>query len=131
MAGCCNGGTAGEACLHLIEPRFAFSQAQPPLEVVDYDSMSRPSAWDLAQIVSESIFHFAWLVEAACVQCLDSRLGRGSPERSNAGIPPGADLHVRGQAGVYETLGICDRPFVELCDPSGQRLHKGVQLGVG
>src|ERR1044071_1759426 len=31
---------------------------------------SRPSAWDLAQIVSKPVFKIPWLVKAACVQCL-------------------------------------------------------------
>jgi hypothetical protein len=74
-------------------------------------------ARDLAQVVSEPIFDIPRLVEAARDQGLDPLLGGRSPERSDARIPPGAELDVRRQAGVDEALGLGDCPFVELGDP--------------
>jgi len=73
-------------------------------------------AHDLAQVVSEPIFDVPRLVEAACHQRFDPLLGGRSTERSDARIPPGAELNVRRQAGVDEALGLGDRPFVELGD---------------
>ena len=52
-------------------------------------------------------------MEAARHQLFDSILGRGSPERSDARIPPGTELNVRRQAGVDEAFGVGDRPFVD------------------
>src|SRR5579871_1625674 len=50
---------------------------------------------DLAQVVSEPIFDIARLVEASRHQRFDPILSGRSPERSNARIPPGAELDVR------------------------------------
>jgi hypothetical protein len=83
-------------------------------------------ARDLAQVVSESIFDIPRLVEAACDQRLDALLGGGSTERSDARIPPSAELDVRRQADVDEALGLSDRPFVELGDPGRERLYERV-----
>ena len=88
-------------------------------------------ARDLAQVVSEPIFDIARLVEATRDQRLDPLLGCGSPERSDACIPPGAKFDVRRQAGVDEALGLSDRPFVELGDPGRERFNERIQLGVG
>src|SRR5208283_2602744 len=57
-------------------------------------------AHDLAQVVSEPIFDVPRLVEAARHQRFDPILGGGPRERSDARIPPGAELDVRRQAGV-------------------------------
>src|SRR5271166_6438316 len=83
-------------------------------------------ACDLAQVVSEPIFDVPRLVEAARDQRLDPLLGGRSPERSDARIPPGTELDVRRQVGVYEALGLSDRPFVELGDPGRERLYERV-----
>src|SRR5580692_2964282 len=81
---------------------------------------------DLAQVVSKPIFDISRLVEASRHQRFDPILGGGSPERSNARIPPGAELDVRRQAGVDEALGVGDRPFVEPGDPCRERLYERV-----
>jgi hypothetical protein len=83
-------------------------------------------ARDLAQVVSEPIFDIPRLVESARNQRFDSILCGRSPERSDARIPPGAELDVWRQAGVYEALGLSDRPFVELGDPGRERLYERV-----
>src|SRR5579863_7364921 len=88
-------------------------------------------ARDLAQIVSEPIFDIPRLMETARHQRFDPILGGGSPERSNARIPPGAELDVRRQAGVDKALRVGDGPFVELGDPSRKCLYERVQIGVG
>jgi hypothetical protein len=54
----------------------------------------------------------------------------GSPERSDAGIPPGAKLDVRRQTGIDEALGLGDRPFIELRDPGCKRIYERIQIGV-
>src|SRR5271170_5461791 len=74
-------------------------------------------AMDFAHVVSEAIFDIPGLMEAAGHQRFDSILRGGSPERSDARIPSGSEFDVRRQAGVDETLGIGDRPFIELGDP--------------
>jgi hypothetical protein len=84
----------------------------------------------LAQIESEPIFDIAGLVEAARHQRFDPILGRGSPERSDARIPPGTELDIRRQAGVNEALSVGDRPLIESGDPGCEGLYEGVQLGV-
>src|SRR5258705_7644604 len=83
-------------------------------------------ARDLAHVISKPIFDIPRLVEAARHQRLDSILGSGSPERSDARIPPGAEFDVRRQAGVDEALGVGDRPFVESGDPGRERLYERV-----
>src|SRR5579862_6648284 len=85
---------------------------------------------DLAQVVSEPIFDIPRLVEAARHQRFDPILGGRSPERSNARIPPRAELDVGWQAGVDETLGVGDRPFVKPRDPGRERVDERVQIGV-
>ena len=59
-------------------------------------------------------------------QRFNSILGSGSPERSDARIPTGTEFDVRRQAGVHKALGLGDRPFVELGDPSRERLYERV-----
>jgi hypothetical protein len=49
----------------------------------------------LPQVVSEPIFGIPGLVEAASHQCFNPILGGGSPEWSDARIPPGTELDVR------------------------------------
>src|SRR5208282_3421112 len=85
---------------------------------------------DLPQVVSESIFDIPGLVEAALHQRFDSILCGRSPERSDARIPPGAELDIRRQGGADEALGLGDRPFVELGDPGRERLYEHIELGV-
>jgi hypothetical protein len=69
-------------------------------------AMGAGLARDLAQVVSEPIFDIPRLVEAACHQRFDPILGDGSPERSDACIPPSTELDIQGQAGVDEALGV-------------------------
>ncbi|MGA8490777.1 MAG: hypothetical protein WB711_10165 [Terriglobales bacterium] len=90
------------------------------------NASSAALARDLAQVVSDSIFDVPRLVEAARHQLFDPLLGGRSPERSDARIPPGAELDVRRQAGVHEALGLGDRPFVELGDPGCERLYERI-----
>jgi hypothetical protein len=73
----------------------------------------------LAEVISEPIFDISRLVEAARHQRFDPLLGSRTTERSDARVPPGAELDVRRQAGVDEAFGVGDRPFVELGDPGG------------
>src|SRR5271169_6868016 len=84
--------------------------------ILDAQKLAAPSgeglARDLSQVVSEPIFDIPRLVESARHQRFDSILGGGSPKRSDARIPTGAELDVRRQAGIDEALGVADRPFV-------------------
>ena len=80
----------------------------------------------LAQVISEPIFDIPRLVEAACHQRLDPILGSGTPERSDACIPPSTELDIRREAGIDEALGVSDRPFVEAGDPGRERLNEGL-----
>src|SRR5579864_179034 len=93
------------------------------------DSLTASSAGltrDLAQIIPEPVLDIPRLVEAARHKRLDPLLSGGSPERSNARVPPGAEFNVRRQAGVDEALGVGDRPFVESGDPGRERLDERV-----
>ena len=81
-------------------------------------------AGDLAQVITEPIFDISGLVEAARDQLFDPILRGGSPKRRDARIPPSAELDVWRQAGVDETLGLSDRPFVELGDAGRERASK-------
>src|SRR5580704_95516 len=83
-------------------------------------------ARDLAQVISEPIFDIPGLVEAARHQRFDPILGGGSPERSDARIPPGTELDIRRQAGVDEAFRVGDRPLVESGDPSCECFYEGV-----
>jgi hypothetical protein len=80
----------------------------------------------LGQVVPEPIFDITRLVEAAGHQRFDPILGGGSPERSDAGIPPGTELDVRRQSGVDEALGVSDRPFVKPGNTGCQLLNERV-----
>src|ERR1700693_6201351 len=107
-------------------PRIQFPRPPilnvPELRIASGARLAR----DLAQGVSESTFGIPRLVEAARDQRLDPLLGGRSPERSDARIPPGAELDVRRQAGVNEALGLGDRPFVKLGDPRRERLYEHI-----
>src|SRR5208282_5907768 len=83
-------------------------------------------AHDLAQVVSEPIFDVPRLVEAARHQRFDPILGGGPRERSDARIPPGAELDVRRQAGVDKALGVADRPFVKTGGAGRERFHERI-----
>jgi hypothetical protein len=83
-------------------------------------------ARDLAQVVSEPILCISGLVEPALHQRFDPILRGGSPKRSDARIPSGANLDVRRKAGVDEALGVGDRPFVEFGDPGRERIYERV-----
>src|ERR1700677_2230571 len=72
----------------------------PELRIAPGEGLAR----DLTQVVSEPIFDVPRLVEAGRDQRLDPLLGGRSPERSDARIPPGAELDIRRQAGVDEAL---------------------------
>src|ERR1041385_1007439 len=82
-------------------------------------------------MVCETILNIPGLVEAARDQRFDSILRDGSPERSNTRVPASAKFDVRRQAGIDQTLGIGDRPFVELSDPGRQCLDVSVQFSIG
>src|SRR5579872_708232 len=69
-------------------------------------------------------------MEAAGHQGFDPILGGRSPERSDAGIPTGAEFDVRRQAGVNEALCVGNRPFIEPGNASCERIHERVELGV-
>jgi hypothetical protein len=94
--------------LPLLGPHF--ERLSPPL--IQHSERRRPApsamgaglARYLAQVVSEPIFDIPRLVEAACHQRFDPILSGGSPERSDACIPPGTELDVRRQASVDEAL---------------------------
>src|SRR5580698_10859884 len=83
-------------------------------------------ARDLAQVVAEPIFDVPRLVEAARHQRFDPILGGGSPERSDARVPPGTKFDVRPQAGVNEAFSVGNRPLVESGDPGRERLYERV-----
>src|ERR1700744_1261270 len=72
---------------------------------------------ELPQIVAKSILYIAGLMKSLRHQRLDARLRGGAAERGDAGIPAGAKLHIRRQAGIDEALGIGDGPFVEAGNP--------------
>jgi len=107
----------------IAEPALASPAKRP----VDEPLLMR----DLAQMVGETILNIPGLMEASHDQGFDSILRGGSPERSNTRVPSSAEFDVRRQAGIDQTLGIGDRPFVELSDPGRERLDVGVQFGVG
>src|SRR5277367_2338037 len=86
---------------------------------------------DLAQVVSEPIFDIPWFLEAAICQRLDPILRGRSPQRSDAGVPSSAELDIRRQTGVYETLSLSDRPFIKFGDSGCERLYEGVEFGIG
>src|ERR1700685_834524 len=88
-------------------------------------------AMNLAQVVSEPTFCVTRFVESTLHQRFDPILGGGSTERSDAGIPPGAEFDVRRKTGVDEALGVSDRPLIELGDPSGECIHERIKLGIG
>src|ERR1700683_4721579 len=102
------------------------SSASHPQRLEFGTASSANLARDLAQVVSEPIFDIPRFVEPARHQLFDPILRGGSPEGSNAGIPPGAEFDVRGQAGVDEALGLGDRPFIELGDPGRERLYERI-----
>ena len=89
------------------------------------------SSRDFTQVVSKAVFDVSRLVEATRHQRLDPLPAGGSPERSDSRIPLRAELDIWRQAGVYEALGLSDRPFVELGDPGCKRPYECIQLGVG
>src|ERR1700691_3268194 len=66
---------------------------RPELRIASGAGLAR----DLAEVVSESIFDIPRLVEAPRDQRLNPLLGGRSPERSDARIPPGAELDVGWQ----------------------------------
>src|SRR5690349_11760120 len=88
-------------------------------------------ARDQSQVVSQPILGVAWLVEALRHEGFDSILGGWSTERSDAGVPSGAEFDIRRQAGIDEALGLADRPFVELGDAVRECFYECVEIGVG
>src|SRR5262249_22524116 len=86
---------------------------------------------DLADVISQAVFHIARLVKASLHQPLDPLL-RGRPHnRGKAYIPLRRDFVVRRQTGdVDEALGLADRSFVEGCDAGCERLDKRVEVGI-
>jgi hypothetical protein len=65
-------------------------------------------------------------METACHQFFNAILSGASPERSDARIPPGAELDVRRPAGVDKALGVRDRPFIGPGDPGRECLYERV-----
>ena len=108
--------------------RYALDEWLRRLFVADFGA---GLARDLSQVVSEPIFDVAWLVEALRDEGFDSILGGGSTERSDAGVPSGAEFDIRRQAGIDEALGLGDRPFVEPGDPGRERFYECVEIGIG
>src|ERR1700679_1186207 len=82
-------------------------------------------------IESQAVFCISRLVKALVEQLLHFLL-RGRPrDRVYASIPPCGHFDVGRQAGgVYQALGIADGPLFERADPSGERIDKGVELGI-
>ena len=108
--------------VHVREARFGFGNAR-------IEDFSRAIIWtvpDLAHVVTEAVFNIPWLVKAASYQCFDSILSGGSPERSDARIPTGAEFDIRWKACVDQALGSGDRPFIEPGDPGCERVYKRV-----
>jgi hypothetical protein len=85
------------------------------------------SARQLTQVETEPGFDVARPLEANRCQGLDSFLRGGPAQRSDAGVPPRAELDIRRQARVHQPLGVGDRPFVERRNPSRQRFDVGVE----
>src|SRR6266404_298777 len=82
-------------------------------------------------MISEPIFDIAGMMEAALHQRLDSELAGGAAQRGEESVPFERDFRVGRQACyVNQTLGVSDRPFVERCDPSCQRIDKRIEFGV-
>src|SRR5438067_10564015 len=63
-------------------------------------SGSRLPAMELAEMEAEPILDIAWRLETPGGECLDSFLCGRTPKRGDAGVPAGAQLHVRWQARV-------------------------------
>src|SRR3982751_4160406 len=80
---------------------------------------------------AEALLDVSGLVEALRHQRLDALLRRGSAQRSDAGVPAGAELDVWRKAGVDQPLGLADRPFVEAGDPGRHPIDEGVELSIG
>src|SRR5882672_8393260 len=82
-------------------------------------------------MVSEPIFDIAGVMEAALHQRLDSELAGGAAQRGEESVPFKCDFRVGRQACyVNQSLGVGDRPLVERCDPSCQRIDKRIEFGV-
>src|ERR1700721_4767451 len=84
---------------------------------------------DLTDVISQSIFDIARLVEAYRHQRFDPLLRSRPADRSHACVPPSGELDIRRQAGVNETLRAGDRPFVEPGDPGRERLYNAARIG--
>ena len=77
----------------------------------------RRSTAELADVISQAVFHITRPVKSLLHQLLDSFL-RGRPhDRGKAHVPLRCDLEVRRQTGyVGEALGLADRLLVERGD---------------
>src|SRR5277367_6831480 len=86
---------------------------------------------EFSYVESQAVFYIAWLVKTLVEELLESCL-RGRPrDRVDACIPSRGHFDVRRQAGsVYEALGVADGPLFERADPRGERINKGVEVGV-
>src|SRR3989454_4477504 len=92
-------------------------------------SFLRRLAPELADVISQAVFHITRLVKSLLHQLLDPLL-RGRPhDRGKAHIPLWCDFEVRRQTGhVDEALGLADRPLVERCDAGCEGLDKPVEV---
>src|ERR1041385_7275485 len=86
-------------CIFLLKVRESSSKAYAcwlrRLFAADFGARL---ARDLSQVVSQPIFGVAWLVEALRHEGFDSILCGWSTERSDAGVPSGAEFDIRRQA---------------------------------
>src|SRR5215469_1952750 len=69
---------------------------------------------DLADVISQTVFHITRFVKTSLHQLIDPLLRGRSHDRRKAHIPLWCDFIVRRQTGhVSEALGLADRPLVE------------------
>src|SRR4029077_1713020 len=86
---------------------------------------------ELADVISQAGFHVARPVTYPLHQHLDPLLRGRAHDRRNAYIPLRRDFEVRRQTGhIGEALRLADRPLVERCDASCERVDKRVELGI-
>ena len=84
------------ACRYKLRKMFRLSSGRVSASSDGVGNCSDTSlAMNLLQVIFESIFDIPRLVEAALHQRFDSILCSRSSERSDARIPPGAELDVR------------------------------------
>src|SRR5262245_18259524 len=74
-------------------------------------------ATDLADVMTQTIFHMTRLVKSLFYQFLDPTLGGWPHNRGEAHLPLRCDLKVGRQAvHIDKALGLPDRPLIEGCN---------------